>query len=85
MPLLRRNRRFGTRDGLTVQADLPLVRLLESREEPEQGRLAAPARAEQGNELPVGHFERYVIDDVNSADAGVEALVNSNSLQVWLC
>ncbi len=48
-------------------------RLVQTRNQPEEGRLAAPRRARDGHELPRGHGQRHVGEHVDGAPAAREA------------
>src|SRR5204862_7314352 len=55
-----------------LDADRPRVRVLQARDHPQERRLAASARPEQGGERPVRHLDR----DVFEGDEVTEALAD---------
>jgi hypothetical protein len=55
-----------------TQLDASGVRPLEPRDQPQQRGLARPGRAEQGEELPLGHGEVDAVDRVDLAVALAE-------------
>ena len=59
---------------LAVDRDHAAVELLEPGDRPQQRRLAAAARAQQGGQRPVGHIYRYVVERLKVTEALVRSL-----------
>src|SRR4029079_6283995 len=58
----------GTGDVLAVEAHRAGVWALEPRDDPQERRLPAPARAKQGDERPGRHLERDVVQRLKVAE-----------------
>ena len=66
---VRRHEDAGAEDGAALDRDLAGVGALEARDEAEQRRLPAAARAEQGDELPALDAELAVEHGLDVAEA----------------
>jgi hypothetical protein len=58
-PVGRHQAAAASRHATAVQPDFTLVRYLETRNEPQQGRLAAPAGSEDHGDLPGRNLQRH--------------------------
>jgi hypothetical protein len=55
--------------GLAIEQDLPCLELLEQIDTSEQGRFAGTARADNGDDLSLGHLQADILQNSVLAEA----------------